>query len=60
MNYPYPDKLPPPPPVYLLMFPVAVDVEKDGAKMVGNWESYDSVGKSINYNVYLCIFSPWN
>ena len=28
------------PPLYLLMFPVAVDVEKDGAKLVENWARY--------------------
>lgn len=42
------------------MFPTAVDVEKDGAKLVENWERYYYVGKSINYNMSLYIFSPWS
>ena len=48
------------PPLYLPMFPIAVDVENDGAKLVGSWERYYYVGQSINYNMYLCIFSPWS
>lgn len=39
----------PSPTVLLVMFSSSVDVEKDGAKMVGSWEIEYFVGQSINY-----------